>query len=133
MTDRYDIRNPSQGFHTLVSEASILQFDRLVGEIKDRRKSGVSERQILAEIDQRFRGFDELTRKKVYQLSLDLTPRDDVKSADVLERNDVNRTICKLRASDLDPRLQVGSIVYYERRRWVLTQLKGEWLTLKQF
>lgn len=133
MTDRYDIRNPGQGFHTLVSEASILQFDRLVGEIKDRRKSGVSERRILAEIDQRFRGFDELTRKKVYQLSLDLTPRDDVKSADVLERNDVNRTICKLRVSDLDPRLQVGSIVYYERRRWVLTQLKGEWLTLKQF
>ena len=133
MTDRYDIRNPSQGFHTLVSEASILQFDRLVGEIKDRRKSGVSERQILAEIDQRFRGFDELTRKKVYQLSLDLTPRDDVESGDVLERKDVNRTTRKLRVSDLDQRLQAGSIVYYERRRWVLTQLKGEWLTLKQF
>jgi hypothetical protein len=133
MTDRYDIRNPSQGFHTLVSEASILQFDRLVGEIKDRRKSGVSERQILTEIDQRFRGFDELTRKKVYQLSLDLTPRDDVESGDVLERKDVNRTTRKLRVSDLDQRLQAGSIVYYERRRWVLTQLKGEWLTLKQF
>ena len=133
MTDRYDIRNPSQGFHTLVSEASILQFDRLVGEIKDRRKSGVSERQILAEIDQRFRGFDELTRKKVYLLSLDLTPRDDVESGDVLERKDVNRTTRKLRVSDLDQRLQAGSIVYYERRRWVLTQLKGEWLTLKQF
>jgi hypothetical protein len=133
MTDRYDIRNPGQGFHTLVSEASILQFDRLVGEIKDRRKSGVSERQILAEIDQRFQGFDELTRKKVYQLSLDLTPRDDVESGDVLERKDVNRTTRKLRVSDLDQRLQAGSIVYYERRRWVLTQLKGEWLTLKQF
>jgi len=133
MNDRYDIEKPSRGFNTLVSEISVLQFDRFVDEIRVRRNSGASEKEILAEIEQRFREFDESTRKKIYQLSLGLTPKDDLTSGHVVERNDVNPTTCEIRVSHLDQRLQGGSIIYYEGRRWVLTRLKGEWLTLKQF
>lgn len=133
MADRYQIGKPSRGFHTLVSEVSVLQFDRLVEEVKNRRKSGASEKEILSEIERSFAGFDELTRKKIYQLSLDLVPKDDFSSDHLLGREDLNAATCELQVANLDSRLQPGSVVYFERKRWVITKLTGESLTLKAF
>ena len=133
MSDRYEIGKPSRGFHTLVSEVSVLQFDRLIEEIKKQRKAGASEKEILSEIERSFAGFDELTRKKIYQLSLDLVPRDDFSSRDILDRKDLGGATCILRIAELDSRIQPGSVVYFEGKRWVLTQLKEGSLTLKAF
>jgi hypothetical protein len=133
MPDRYDIGKQNQGFHTLVSEVSVLQFDRSVAEIKKLRESRATEKEILAEIELRFRGFDELTRKKIYQLSLDLVPRDDFGPEDVQERADLNESTCELRVDGLESRLQGGSIIYFERKRWVMTRRSGDSLTLKLF
>lgn len=131
--DRWPVSKPKEGFHTLVAEFSILHFDRAVKAASELREQGLDEKEILRSLESKYKDFDESSRKKAYQLSLGITPKDDILEENVVERKEHNPTTVELELDDVTGRIQPGTVVYYERRRSVVTSRTGNWVILKQF
>jgi len=133
MDDRWPVSKPKEGFHTLVAEFSILHFDRAVTAASELRAQGIDEKQILRSLESRYKDFDESSRKKAYQLSLGITPKDDILDENVIERREHNPTTVELELDDVADRIQPGTVVYFERQRSVVTSKTGSRIILKRF
>ena len=129
----YNVFKPKEGLNTLVSQFSFLQLEKVIVDVQKRRAQGATERDLRNHIDSRYAEFDELSREKIYQLSLGLTPDDDIQAGDVSEESQLDRTALKVVLKEEDSRLHEGSIVYYHQKRWVVVEIQGAILVLKSF
>lgn len=129
----YNVFKPKEGLNTLVSQFSFLQLEKVVVEVQKRRAQGATERDLRNHINSRYAEFDELSREKIYQLSLGITPDDDIQAGDVSEESQLDRTALKVVLKEEDSRLHEGSIVYYHQKRWVVVEIQGAILVLKSF
>jgi len=129
----YNVFKPKEGLNTLVSQLSFLQLEKIVAAVQKRRSEGASERDLQNHINSRYVEFDEISREKIYQLSLGITPKDDIVPGEVSEETELDKTALKLVLKSVDSRIHEGSIVYYHEKRWVVVETKGEILVLKQF
>jgi hypothetical protein len=127
----YNVFKPKEGLNTLVSQFSFLQLEKFVAEVQKRRAEGATERDLRNHINSRYAEFDELSRKKIYQLSLGITPDDDIQAGDVSEESQLDKTALKVVLKSVDNRLHEGSIVYYHQKRWVVVEIQGSILVLK--
>ena len=129
----YNVFKPKEGLNTLVSQLSFLQLEKIVAAVQQRRSEGASERDLQNHINSRYMEFDEISREKIYQLSLGITPKDDLVAGDVSEESELDKTALKLVLKSVDSRIHEGSIVYYHQKRWVVVETKGVIVVLKQF
>ena len=81
----YNVFKPKEGLNTLVSQLSFLQLEKMVAAVQQRRAEGASERDLQNHINSRYVEFDEISREKIYQLSLGITPKDDIVPGNVSE------------------------------------------------
>ena len=129
----YNVFKPKEGLNTLVSQFSFLQLEKVVAEVRKRRAEGATERDLRTHIDSRYSEFDELSREKIYQLSLGITPKDDIQAGDVSDESQLDKTALKVVLKNVDNTLHEGSIVYYHQKRWVVVEIQGPILVLKGF
>ena len=129
----YNVFKPKEGLNTLVSQLSFLQLEKIVAAVQKRRSEGASERDLQNHINSRYVEFDEISREKIYQLSLSITPKDDIVPGDVAEESEIDKTALKVVLKSVDSRIHEGSIVYYHQRRWVVVEAKGVIVVLKHF
>ena len=129
----YNVFKPKEGLNTLVSQLSFLQLEKIVAAVQQRRAEGASERDLQNHINSRYVEFDEISREKIYQLSLGITPKDDFVPGDVSEELEIDKTALKLVLKSADSRMHEGSIVYYHQKRWVVVETQGAVLVLKRF
>ncbi len=129
----YNVFKPKEGLNTLVSQLSFLQLEKMVAAVQQRRAEGASERDLQNHINSRYVEFDEISREKIYQLSLGITPKDDIVPGDVSEESEMDETALKLVLKSADNRIHEGSIVYYHQKRWVVVETQGAVLVLKRF
>jgi hypothetical protein len=129
----YNVFKPKEGLNTLVSQFSFLQLEKVVAEVQKRRAEGATERDLRTHIASRYAEFDELSREKIYQLSLGITPEDDIQAGDVSEESQLDKTALKVVLKNVDNRLHEGSIVHYHQKRWVVVEIQGLILVLKSF
>jgi hypothetical protein len=133
MDDRFSISIPKEGFHTLVAEYSFLHFDKAVNLAKTLLKKGVAKQSLHRHLREEFKNLDKESIRKAVQLALGFTPRDDFQESDIQERVEIKSTSIEILLQNLDERFKEGTIVFFEKRRWVITSIDSQRLRLKYF
>ncbi len=129
----YNVFKPKEGLNTLVSQFSFLQLEKIVAAVKQRRAEGASERDLQNHINSHYVEFDELSREKIYQLSLGITPKDDIVAGEVSEESEIDKTTLKLVLKITNSRIHEGTILYYHEKRWVVVKIQSTEIVLKRF
>ncbi len=133
MNDRHYVRKPKEGLNTLIAEFTFLHFDAAIEEIKKLRSEGFSEKELISRIEHRYSDTDERTRKKIYQLSLDVAPRDDFSDEELASRVDQSDTTVEVELKSAPDEYPAGAVVFFEGRRWVVSSVKDGRIVLKHF
>ena len=122
MDDPLNISKPKQGVKTLVSELSILRIEKTIKKLKEMRSKALPEKDILAHVESRHKELDERTRKKIYQLSLDLTPKDDLSETELTDRKIINETTLEVHLQKPTDEFDEMSLLFFEGKRWVVVE-----------
>jgi hypothetical protein len=133
MDDRHHVSTPKEGLGTLVAQFSFLHFDKAVHAARELRSKGSSEAEIREALKASYSDMDDHTRRKVHQVSLGLQPRDDILVDQILERNEIKSTTIEIKVSDCPKEVVKGTVVFVEKKRWVVISRQGQNLELKQF
>ena len=133
MDDSYRVSKPDQGMQTLVAEFTFAHFDQAVEEAKDLRVKKASEAEIQEHLKANYADMGEGTLKKVYQISLGLTPKDDLSAEQITSRSKVKETTWEVELAEGVEIPQPGAVVFLEGRRWVVTSQDGNRIFLKNF
>jgi hypothetical protein len=132
MDDPLNISKPQQGVKTLVSELSILRLEKTITTLEEMRSKSLPEQDIRDYIESRHKELDDRTKKKIYQLSFGLTPKDDLTEADLSNRNALNETTLELHLREPSDEFVEMSLLFFEGKRWVVVEQEEKRLVLKQ-
>jgi urease accessory protein UreE len=132
MNDQNESVQSAKGWSTLIGDFSVLQLDKVIEELKRLRSEGSSEEEIAEHLKTHYRLIDGDSKKKIYRLSLGLTPRDDLTSEQIageVETDDPNGREIELK--EADERFQPGTVIFLDQKRWVVIATKDRQLKLK--
>ncbi len=132
MNDQNESVQSAKGWSTLIGDLSVLQLDRVIEELKRLRSEGSAEEEIAEHLKTHYRLIDADTKKKIYRLSLGLTPKDDLTSEQIageVETDDPNSREIEL--EEADERFKPGTVIFLDQKRWVVIAAKDRQLKLK--
>ena len=132
MDDRFKLDKPDEGLQTLVGQFSVLRVDHTIAKAQEMRNREKPKEEIQAFIAESHPNLDPGSLRKIYRLSLGLSPRNDFEPHDVAEERKTDESSREVRLEEPQPDLQEGGLVFYKGQRWVLTSLRGKTLTLKR-
>ena len=132
MDDPLNIYKPQQGVKTLVSELSILRLEKTITTLEEMRSKHLPEQDIRDYIESRHKELDERTKKKIYQLSFGLTPKDDLTEGDLSNRKTLNETTLEVQLQEANDEFVEMSLLFFEEKRWVVVERDEKKLVLKR-
>jgi len=132
MDDRFNLNKPDEGLQTLVGQFSLLRLNQTIAKAEEMRHRERSKEEIQAFIAESHPNLDRASLRKIYRLSLGLSPKNDFEPQDVAEERKIDESARNIELEKADPDLQEGGLVFYKGQRWVLTSMRGTHLTLKR-
>ncbi|MCB0344009.1 MAG: hypothetical protein KDD66_02785 [Bdellovibrionales bacterium] len=129
--NEYDITEPLEGAGTLVAQFSIFQIDIIVDELKQLRAGGKSEADIKTFLDGRADDLDASSRSKILLLSQGEVPHDDFELSDIRRLEEVDPTKYEIELKSALQCAQLGSLVYFQGKRWIVTETEGTKISIK--
>ncbi len=127
----YDVTEPLEGAGTLVAQFSIFQIDIIIKELKQLRSSGTTEDELKDHLLGRAGDLDDSSRAKILMLSREEVPADDFEVKDIKRLEEIDETKYEISLKQALSGVQVGSLVYFQNKRWIVTALDGVDISIK--
>lgn len=126
-----EISQPEEGADTLVAQLAVLRVLEVLERVKKLDGGDPSPKSIESYLDEAFEDMSPVMRKKIELLARGLTPPDDLELDDCDHVTRHKDTTFELTLVEPRPELEAGDMLFFQNKRWLITQADGLKLTIK--
>lgn len=122
---------PPEGASTLAAQFSRRSVQKIVLVARSLRRDGWTERRILARMKEDLRAYPAHAVRRLYELSRDTTPPDDVRPSNLVSEEKVKEGTLRLTVKVPLPGIEAGGLLQHRGACWYVVSAAGSAYVVK--